>query len=158
MKNEKNSLNLFEIQKSINIINRTYKELKATQIAELINKKPEEIINQIDVTSAFRNEYCFYFADILKEIYKEYDAKFYTNCMGGHALVKIGNVLYDTEGYYTNEDIEDFKETEGDYWISFIDSCNIGKSHERIKDEETFFEGVKKQVLSKLKNDEVKKL
>ncbi len=95
----------------------------------------------------FLNYGCYYFAYILKEIFKE-KASIYT-CTNKeiHCIVKINNNYYDVRGNINNDiDIDDYIESDEESFSLFYDICMIN----RKKETKELMEKTLRKILEKI--------
>lgn len=120
-----------------------------------INQKYSKYSTSIE--SDFLEKGCYYFAYMLKKIYKE-DAQIYTDISDNiHAITKINGNFYDVRGKINiDKDNSYYPASELDYEY-FRDLCWIGRSKENMKQFESNCDEVLEEILQEREENKKKK-
>lgn len=161
---------LEEMKKYVLFIKEPQSEenIKDREIEEIINMLAFKYQNktQEDAVRTFTEGFCYYFAIMLKKIFKD-EAEIYTTMNAGHhAIVKIGENFYDVNGnikkyFDRNGDIKnkidpsDYLPTKEEYFLLFIDWCNAGRTKKEIERTEKICDEITEEMIKNL--EEVKK-
>lgn len=120
-----------------------------------------------NATATFTEGLCYYFAIILKKIFKE-EAKIYiTSISGIHAIIKIGDNFYDINGNIKRDfdrngefrnkiDPSKYYEPDEDDFLYFCSICKIGRDLEILKQIENKCDEFAEEIIDELNAKKIK--
>lgn len=135
-----------------------FEKIERDEVEETINEIKQKYSKySTSIKSDFLEKGCYYFAYILKKIYKE-DAQIYTDISDNiHAITKINGNFYDVRGKINIDENNSYHPASELDYEYFREICWIGRSKENMKQFESNCDEVLEEILQEREENQKKK-